>query len=256
MITHIDGLKTYYEASGEGRPVVLLHGWGSDSSSLRPVLNLLRQQLPVRACALDFPGFGYSDGPAQPWDVSAYARFLLGFLDDQGFDQVDLVAHSFGGRVAIKLAAGSPGRVRRLVLVDSAGIRPRRTLGYRLRVTLAKALKRLRQASPRLAHALRLDRLAARQGSSDYQRSGSLRQTFIKVVNEDLSDLLPAISCPTLLVWGERDDSTPLSDGRLMQRLIPCARLEVLAGAGHYSYAERFPEFSKLLVNFLSEASA
>ncbi len=253
MITHINGLKVYFEAAGEGHPVVLLHGWGADSSSLRPVLNLLRQELPVRGCALDFPGFGYSDCPQEAWDVSAYTRFLQAFLDDQGYDRVDIIAHSFGGRVAIKLAANLPERVTRLVLVDSAGIRPPRTRKYHFKVFLAKTMKKINQAAPGVAHLLRLDQLAARQGSSDYQRAGPLRQTFVKVVNEDLRAFLPKLRCPVLLVWGERDDSTPLSDGQLMQRLIPNARLEVLPGAGHFSYAERFPEFSKLLVAFLGE---
>lgn len=256
MITYVNGLKIYFEAAGEGRPVVLLHGWGADASTMRPILTLLRDQVPARAIAMDFPGFGFSDTPNQAWDVSDYTRLLEGFLDTQGLACVDIVAHSFGGRVAIKLASTHPERVERLVLVDSAGIRPKRTMIYFLRVALAKLIKFAFKTVPGLARALKLDRLASRQGSSDYQHAGELRQTFVKVVNEDLQAYLPGIKCPVLLVWGERDDSTPLADGQRMQALIPGARLEVIPGAGHFSYAERFPEFSRLLLPFLKGTSS
>ena len=251
MITHIQGMKVYYEAVGDGNPVVLLHGWGVDSSAMRPLLTLIRDQASSRAYALDFPGFGFSDPPPQAWGVSEFVHLLEGFLDSLGLTRVDIIAHSFGGRVAIKLAAQNPQRVGRLVLVDSAGIRRKRTASYRLKVALAKTVKFLFKTVPGLARALRLDRLVARQGSSDYRNAGQLRTTFVKVVNEDLQSCLPLIQSQTLLVWGSQDDSTPLADGQRMQALIPGARLEVIPGAGHFSYADHFAEFSRILIPFL-----
>jgi pimeloyl-ACP methyl ester carboxylesterase len=251
MVIYINEMKAYYEAAGEGMPVVLLHGWGTDSSSLRPVLKQIRDELPGRAIAPDFPGFGFSDLPPQTWDVEAYAAWLGAFLDELGLAQVDLLGHSFGGRVAIKFAAFNPQRVRRLVLVDSAGILPKRGLDYHFKVGLAKTIKFWFKHTPELAKFIRLDRLAARQGSQDYQNAGAMRQTMVRVVNEDLSQYLPRIQAQTLLIWGEHDDATPLADGQLMQRLIPAARLIVLPGAGHFSFVERFHPFCQALIPFL-----
>ena len=256
MILTIQGLKIYYEAAGEGEPVLLLHGWGADASSLRPVLKRIREDLAARAIALDFPGFGFSDHPAEAWDVSRYAAFLEDFLDSLGIGRVSLVAHSFGGRVAIKFAAACPDRLDRLVLVDSAGIRPQRKIGWYLKVGTAKTLRFLREKAPGAARLLQLDRLAARQGSEDYRRAGDMSATFSRVVNEDLRGLLPNIRCRTLLIWGDLDDATPLSDARLMQQSITGARLEVIPGAGHFSYADHFSEFSRILIPFLKEPAA
>jgi pimeloyl-ACP methyl ester carboxylesterase len=251
MVIYINGMKAYYEAAGEGTPVVLLHGWGADSSSLRAVLKLVRDNLPSRAVAPDFPGFGFSDLPPQAWDVDAYTTWLEEFLAGLGLEQIDLIGHSFGGRVAIKFAVRHPDKVRRLVLVDSAGILPKRGFSYHFKVRVAKTLKFCLQHAPALSKFLRLDRLAASRGSQDYQKAGPLRQTLVKVVNEDLTGLLPKIQPQTLLIWGERDEETPLSDGQLMQRLIPSARLVVIPAAGHFSFVERFQPFSQALIPFL-----
>ncbi|HEY3343448.1 MAG TPA: alpha/beta hydrolase [Anaerolineaceae bacterium] len=253
MVITVNGMKIYYEAAGDGEPVLLLHGWGADASSLRPVLKLVRESLPARAIALDFPGFGFSDHPSEAWDVGRYETFLEDFLAALRLQRVTLIAHSFGGRVAIKFAARCPERIERLVLVDSAGIRPPRTLYWYVRVGLAKIVKYAYRWAPGLAKLLHLERLAARQGSADYRSAGEMRQTFVKVVNEDLRDDLPSIHCPTLLVWGERDESTPLTDAEIMHAVIAGSRLEVLRGAGHFSYADAFPEFSRILIPFLKE---
>lgn len=251
MIVTVQGLKIYYEAAGEGPAVVLLHGWGADASSLRAVLKLARESLPARAVALDFPGFGYSDPPGEPWDVGQYEIFLEEFTKALGLEKVILIAHSFGGRVAIQFAVRCPERIDRLVLVDSAGIRPARTPGWYLRVGQAKVLKFFSRRLPGVARTLQIDRLAARQGSEDYRRAGEMRATFVRVVNEDLRAWLPKIHCPTLLIWGEQDKETPLADARLMHAAIPGARLAVIPGAGHFCFADHFAEFSRVLVPFL-----
>ncbi len=251
MIVKVAGIKVYYEAAGEGTPVLLLHGWGTDSGTMRPVLKQIREALPRRVFALDFPGFGYSDPPPGTWGVRDYTQIVMKFMDGLGMDKADLVAHSFGGRVAIYLASEAPERVGRLALVDSAGIRPERTASYRLRVFLVKSLRRLQKTAPGLGRFFRLDHLVASQGSEDYRRAGALRATFVKVVNEDLSDRLNLINCPTMLIWGERDDSTPLSDGHRMHALIRGSQLTVIEGAGHFPFLEQPAVFGGHIIPFL-----
>ncbi len=112
MILTTQGLKIYYEAIGEGRPVLILHGWGASSATMRPLLKQVRDSLPARAIALDFPGFGFSDRPPGAWGVGDYRAFLETFMDGLGIQAADIIAHSFGGRVAIRLAAECPERVK------------------------------------------------------------------------------------------------------------------------------------------------
>jgi pimeloyl-ACP methyl ester carboxylesterase len=245
----VDGLSIYYEAQGKGQPVVLLHGWGVDSSNLRRVSSLLKNEAGARVYAIDLPGFGYSDPPPQDWDVSAYARFLNDFLASQNLETFSLLGHSFGGRIAIKYTAEHPGRVEKLVLVDSAGIKPKRKVSYFYRVGLAKLIKNLHKTFP----ALQNSRLLPRLGSADYLNAGVLRGTFVKVVNEDLLRYIPSIRCPTLLIWGENDEDTPLADARIMQGLIVGARLEIIPGAGHFPYQDNFAAFESVLPAFMKQ---
>ncbi len=251
MFTQIDGLKLYYERLGTGSPLLVLHGWGTDSRSMRRVAEYARDSLNAQAYVLDFPGFGLSDYPLSAWGVDDFAVLTGRFLDRFDIQQTTIIAHSFGGRVAIKLAATQPGRVHRLVLVDSAGIRPRRTLSYHYRVYSAKLARGAVRILPGPVADLISQRIVSQQGSPDYRSAGPMRPTFVKIVNEDLRDCLPVIKAPTLLVWGELDKETPLSDAMLMKEKIPDSRLVVIKGAGHFCYLDDFPAFTGALISFL-----
>jgi len=251
MYEKIDGLRIYYEVSGQGLCVLLLHGWGGSVNSLRPIFNRLRSQ--YRVYALDLPGFGRSEAPPCAWGSAEYAKLVAQFFTKAGLSEAHVIAHSFGGRVAICLCAHYPQLVRKLVLVDSAGIKPRRGPIYYLKVGTAKAAKYLltKPIFGKYGSQL-LDTLYRCIGSADYRRAGSsLRATLVKVVNEDLRHLLGQISQPTLLIWGEQDTVTPVSDARLMKSLLPNASLVILANAGHYAYLDQPFEFCKALSQFL-----
>ena len=139
------------------------------------------------------------------------------------------------------LAATHPGRVRRMVLTGSAGIRPRRTWRSAVRVRSYKVLRAVERSSA-VPAALRraAGRNADRRGSADYRAvSGVMRGTLVRLVNEDVRGLLPSLHLPVLLIWGDQDSETPIDDGRLMERLIPDAGLVVFEGAGHFAYLEQ-----------------
>jgi pimeloyl-ACP methyl ester carboxylesterase len=231
-------------------PILVLHGWGAHIEAVRPILAALEGAADV--IALDLPGFGESEPPPQAWDVDSYARFLIHFLDEMAVERVHLVGHSHGGRVSIALAADEPERVGRLLLVDSAGIPPKRGWRYRRRVAVAKLgrlIGKLGAPGQRLQ-----DRMRARVASRDYlEASEAMRGTFRLIIAADLRDRMPRIGAPTLLVWGERDDDTPLWMGQEMERLIPDAGLVVLEGAGHYSYADSPGQFAAVARRFLVE---
>ncbi len=239
------------EAAPGDLPIVVLHGWGAHIESVAPILTALEGASEL--IALDLPGFGESDPPEQAWDVDSYARFMIYFLDELGVERAHLVGHSHGGRVSIALAADEPERVGRLLLVNSAGLRPKRGWRYRRRVAVAKLGRLVARIGGAPGRRLQ-ERMRARVASRDYlEASEAMRGTFRAVIAADLSDRLPRIGAPTLLVWGDQDDDTPLWMGHRMEELIPDAGLVVLEGAGHYSYADAPGQFRAVARRFLLE---
>lgn len=249
----IDGVKINYEITGQGKTVVLLHGWGTNLASMSMICQHLAKKFQV--VSFDFPGFGQSGDPPLAWGVNEYADCLEKCLSELQIKQPILIGHSFGGRISILL--GARGIASKIILVDSAGIRPKRTVKYYARVYSYKAAKKV-MGLPGLRH-FRDDALALWQKSnpsSDYKNtSGVMRQVFVKVVNQDLRSYLPQIKAPTLLIWGDQDTATPPDDGRLMEKLIPDSGLVLLEGAGHYSYLDRPGQFLLILDAFLKEES-
>ena len=232
-------------------PIVVLHGWGAHLEAVGPILAALEGASEL--IALDMPGFGDSDPPPEAWDAAAYARFVTDFLDHLGVPRAHFVGHSHGGRVSIVIAADEPERVERLLLVDAAGLRPKRGLRYHRRVAVAKLGRVVAKVGGAPGRRLQ-ERMRARVASRDYlEASEAMRATFRAVIAEDMSDRLPRIQAPTLLVWGERDEDTPMWMARRMEELIPDAGLVVLDGAGHYSYADAPGQFAAVARRFLLE---
>lgn len=233
-----------------GTPVLLLHGWGASSALMEPIASRLAAR-GWRTITPDLPGFGASGLPPADWGVSEYARWALALLDALHVPCAHLIGHSFGGRISLMLGAEHAARVDRIVLVDSAGIPPRRPLAAQIRL---RAYKAARVALVRLGQRGRADALRAwygrRYGSSDYQSAGPLREVFVRVVNHDLSDVATRVQRPTLLVWGELDQDTPLWQGQALEKRIPDAGLVVLEGAGHYSYLEQPEHFVTIVDHF------
>lgn len=253
MYVDLNTVRVYYEAAGSGRPVLLLHGWGARAAAMRPILERLQADHAVYA--LDFPGFGQSPLPPAVWGVDDYVALVVRFLESQAVARATIIGHSFGGRVGIKLAAGRPDLIEKLVLVDAAGIKPTPTAKQTLTTSVAKLGRRVLRAVPAESIRSRLEDAArARLGSEDYQAAGPLRETFVRVVNEDLRPYLPRIAAPTLLIWGDRDEATPIEDARIMEKEIPDAGLAVLEGAGHFSYLDRPNDFARIVRVFLTQS--
>lgn len=247
---YIDGLSIRYQVGGEGPAVLLLHGWGCSIENFTPVSEDLVRSYTVYA--IDFPGFGQSSMPPAPWGVAHYAALTLEVMDRLHLARPHLICHSFGGRVAIMLAAHHPDRVGKLVLVASAGVRGRRSLKARVKWAISRLGKGIGRYGGRLGVKLR-DRIYHRIESQDYTNAGSLRPTLVKVVNEDLRPLLPRIESPTLLIWGEQDRDVPLSAAKIMARSIPQAQLVVFENAGHFPYLDQFNRFRLLVGRFLRD---
>lgn len=252
MITTIHGLQIHYDIRGEGAPVLLLHGWGASIQAMLPIANYL-VSIGRKAITFDFPGFGESEMPKEPWGVPEYAELTLAFMKEMQLEGCDLICHSFGGRVTILLASEHPNLFQKLVLVDAAGIRPKRGLKYYYKVYSYKLGKRMKK----IAWLNRLFRLEERQknaGSIEYRSlpNDVMRQTFSRVVNLDLTPKLKSIKNPTLLIWGTNDQDTPLYMAEMMEKHIPDAGLVMFEGAGHFSYADQYQRFCVVIKAFLT----
>lgn len=248
MFLQVNGLKVHYLLRGEGENIILLHGWGGSTESFAPVFNYLAQKF--RVISIDLPGFGQSQKPGEVWGTRDYAEFLKSFMDTLGIEKATLIGHSFGGRISIYFAAHQPDRIKKMVLVNSAGLIKKRPLSYHLKVYTYKVLKRVVTLLP-FAGEEAVKQLRGMFGSADYRQAGPMRKILVKVVNEDLKPLLKKIQAPTLLIWGEQDEITPVEFGRIMEREIDDAGLVVLKNAGHFSYLDRLNQFLIIIDNFL-----
>ena len=248
---NIRGTQLFYTVEGEGMPVILMHGWGCNHSTLKSIEAQLTPGFKVYN--VDFPGFGGSNEPSAVWGVEEYTSLIEEFARQEHIESPILLGHSFGGRVGILFA--SRNKVHKLILVDAAGVKPRRSLRYYYKVYSYKAIK----------HALlfflgkkrgetALNSYRAKVGSSDYSNASPMMRAILsKVVNEDLKSVMPKIACPTLLIWGANDTATPLADAKIMEKLIPDAGLVSFDGVGHYSFLENPSQFAAVLKSFLSK---
>lgn len=253
LIKNIGGLNINYTDKGEGDLVVILHGWGSNITLHEHMIGILQRK--YRVVAMDMPGFGESDEPSEAWNVDNYVDFVLEFLKDYNPRRVTFMGHSFGGRVIIKLCSRDlPFEIEKVVLIDSAGVMPKKTLKQKTKQKLYKATKSIYSSAPvQKMFPEALENLRKKNGSADYNAASPvMRQTLVKVVNEDLCDLMPNVKAPTLLVWGTADDATPLSDALIMEKLMPEAGLVKFEGAGHYSFLECREQFGRVLCSFMN----
>lgn len=248
----VDSIALTYKLAGEGRPLLILHGWGSSSDAWVEVQERLVQG-GYRVCVPDLPGFGKSDPPPRPWGVGDYARFVANVAHRLSMERFFLIGHSFGGRIGIRLTTLHPERAIGLVLCASAGIKSRRTLKLLLFLALAKGGDAL-LSLPLLSYLHEPARkgLYLLVGERDYYRAqGVMRETMKKVIEEDLRPDLGKITVPTLIVWGDRDRVIPLSDAHIMKEEIPDATLEIVEGAGHRLPYQEPEIFTRLVLTFL-----
>lgn len=226
-----------------------MHGWGCNSTTLASIEKVAVETHKVYN--VDFPGFGKSQEPVEVWGVEEYTQMIEQLVKDEQIENPILLGHSFGGRVGVLYA--SRNQVDKLILVDAAGVKPRRSLKYYIKVYSYKLGKKIMPLIYGKEGAQkRIDAMRAKRGSSDYNNASPMMRSILsKVVNEDLKHCMPQIKVPTLLIWGENDTATPLSDAKIMERLIPNAGLVSFPGCGHYSFLDNPLQFAAVLRSFL-----
>lgn len=190
----------------------------------------------------------------EPWDIDDYCNLIVEFTKMFKIENPVVAGHSHGGRVILKLASSGLLKPSKIVLLDAAGLIPKKSFRQKARAKSFKVIKAtltlpvIKNYSENL-----LNKARAHYGSADYNAAPLvLRQTLVKLVNTDLRNEISSIKCPTLLIWGENDTATPLSDAKIIESLIPDAGLCVLKGCGHYSFCEKPYEAHAILRSFIN----
>lgn len=233
--------------TGVGSPVVILHGWGGRIESMAPIIGCLEGSF--RVIAIDLPGFGGSAPPPTTWGTSDYAAFVRGLLTDLGVERAHFVGHSFGAKTSLYLAAKYPDLVDKLLLSGSSGLRSDPSLKTRVKRIVSRSARAIgKVGSP--GRRVR-DVVYKRLASEDYRNAGEMRSTFVRVVNEDISDLLTSVASSTLLIWGTADTAVPVAHARRMEAAIPDAGLVLFEGAGHFAYLDEPDRFCRVARHFL-----
>ncbi len=246
--------------------VFLLHGWGGSKESWTPLLDKLVTELVGKTfIAVDFPGFGDSEEPPHGWNVEDYARwfehFVAAIYKENGLSEdYEVIVHSFGGRVLLKLFAnnfrhGVAARPDRLVLIAAAGVKHGKSLRVRVAGAAARAGKAvmnwpvLRRLAP-LAQKILYKALR----THDYEKtSGVMRETFLKVIDEDLRNSILEIHRPTLIIWGDRDSYVPVKDAYLMHKEISGSELHIIEGGKHGIHKTHTDLVANLVRKFINK---
>ena len=247
----IDDIEVNYKTAGEGPAILILHGWGSSSDSWVEVQKLLSEES-QKVVVLDLPGFGKTPAPASIWGIEEYSDFMYQYAKHLGVAKFTLIGHSFGGQIAIQFAVDHPEKLETLILIASAGVRRTPGIAKKLVMAVAKLMSFVLYIIPfkdlRMNVKNALYMLIRRR---DYAKTqGIMREVFKKVITQDLTAKFANIRTRTLLIWGEKDELTPVQDAYLMNELIANSKLEIIPGAKHALNFEMPEKLCDFIVSF------
>lgn len=228
MFITVDGKKIHYHQKGRGEAFLFVHGWGGSINSLMPIFNLACRDFKV--IILSLPGFGQSDSPDPDWGVKEYANFLAQFLTKLGLNKINYFGHSFGGSLGIYLASYKPELFHDLILCASSYKRTGKTS------TVVSQTKKILPGfilSNKIGLFLKKIIYRIFFPDSDLLKYPHLESNFRKIVNDDLSQYLPKIEAKTLILWGNKDQITPVSLAYELKQKIKNAKLKIFSDSTH-----------------------
>ena len=249
----INNKNINYDVIGEGKEVILLHGWLANLETMRPIANMLKDNF--KCYLVDIVGFGKSDKIETPMNSDDYGDFVRDFMQELNIKRPIIIGHSNGGRAAIDALGRGLIECEKLVLIDSAGLKKRHSLKWYLKVYTYKLGKLILNIMPQTKYIKESkEEYFKNAGSNDYKASSPvLKQTMNNILSESQVENCKKIKCPTLLIWGGKDTATPVYQGKKMEKLIPDSALVVYKDADHFSYLNHLNEVSLVLNSFLGK---
>lgn len=245
MQTVVNNILTNYEVFGEesANPVLILHGWGQSLTNWTQVANKLSER--HRIIILDLPGFGSSSLPSESFGIKEYSSFVKNFISKIGLKNPVLIGHSLGGKIAMHLSS-NVDFITKLILISPSGIGSR-PFFINIKIIILKTLKLLFFWSPITLK----EKIVKLFASEDYKLSGNLKETFKKIVNQNVEKDTQKITIPTLIVWGENDKELNPKNSKLLKRLIKNSIIRIVWGAGHSPNIEVPDKLSNLLSEYI-----
>lgn len=248
-----ESLKLYYEKYGNHKKsIVILPGWGNTRNTFNFMINFLQNFFTVYI--VDYPGFGNSPTPPHDLTIYEYATLIQEWMLSLKLNDPILIGHSFGGRIITILTGYYQYKYNDIIMINAAGIKPKKRIIKKLRTIAYKILKKTSIILPKKYRKIFQEYLFSHFASSDYKDlSPMMMQTFKNIINEDLKPYLKYIESKVLLIWGNKDDATPIKDGNTMNKLIPNSELIVLDGLSHFTYLEKPYLINQIIYEQLKE---
>ena len=246
-------VSIYYEKYGNNKKnILILPGWGNTRTTFTNIINFFKDNYTIYI--IDYPGFGNSPIPEKELTIYDYTNLVRDFLDEMQIKNPIIIAHSFGGRIATLLTGYYKEKIDKIIMIDAASIKPRKSIKALIKQTTYKVLKKLTYLLPKLKQEYYRQKLLKFFGSTDYQNlPNNMHKTFKNIVNENLIYYLKNIESETLLIWGKLDKDTPLKDGYKMNNLIKNSALIIFPKGNHFSYLQYPYLTNKIIFEFIKE---
>ncbi len=251
MNIKVSGLNINYTTYGNGKNIIFLHGWGRNKDDFNSIANILKKKYKI--WLIDLPGFGQSDIPQTIYGTHEYANIINIFIKKLNIDSPILIGHSFGGKIIIDLLSTYNKKINKAILIDSAGIKKKKNILKKYKTYMFKLYSKIIKKiyNEKKANYL-IDDLKEKYGSLDYKMSkGIMKDILVKIIHEDYTNSLNKIEASILLLWGELDFDTPLSDGKIMNEKINDSGLIVIKNANHFPFLTNLKEIIIIINNFL-----
>lgn len=243
---NFQNINIYYEEyNGGKKEIIFLHGWGNSSSTFKHQVDYLKDKYHIYL--IDLPGFGKSNEQLTPYNLNDYVKLIKEFIQKKEIIDPILIGHSFGGRVIIKYL--QKNYLNKIILIASAGIKTKKTLKQKTNILIYKIKKKWYQITKNYVEYNHLIKVS---GSIDYQNSTKiLKETMVKIINEDLTSSLNKITSNTLLIWGAKDTETKIEQAYKFKKLIKNSILTVFENAGHFVHIEEKENVNELIEKFI-----
>lgn len=230
---NLNQINISYEKIGNGYPIILLHGWGANKNTFNKLANNLKDNFTLYL--IDLPGFGESE-IGLPLNLYDVVDVIHQFVQNLNIDNPIIIGHSYGTRLAIIYSALYP--VKKLVLISAAGIKEKLSFKKRMNIKIYKMLKKMN--------------INIKMGSRDYMDADNVkRKMLVDAVNTDLTKEMNEINTECILLYGNKDETTPITLGKKIEAKIKNSRLIEIENAGHFPYLEQPSVFNLILSSFL-----
>ena len=251
MYYKINDISIYYKKYGTGnKNIIILPGWGDTRKTFTYMINFLKNYYTIYI--IDYPGFGNSSFPNYNLTIYDYTNYIRKFIKHFNIKNPTIIAHSFGGRIATLLTGYYKEHIDKLIMIDVASIKPRKTIFKYCKEKLYKLLKKVKYILPRKLKKKYTKKLLNIFASTDYKSIPiNMQKTFQNIVNEDLTKYLKNIKQEALIIWGELDKDTPLKDGKKINTYIRNSALITYPKASHFSYLDYPVLTNQIIKEFL-----